>query len=150
MSLESQESYLTTGMLPYKHVRFFLPTFTRVYNAAASPASRLRSAGSLAIINSIPIFCYFSSNKFTCCYCSWPASISFCFLRCQVITVTCKNVIKLSCLYGFFVVTGTALFVISFISSVDSSPNLFYFAFIFCRRNLTSLKKIYAKRHLPH
>ena len=37
---ESRESYLTTGTLPY----------VRLYNAAASPASRLRSAASLAII----------------------------------------------------------------------------------------------------
>ena len=35
---------LHSGMLPYKH-----STFARLYNAAASPASRLRSAGSLAI-----------------------------------------------------------------------------------------------------
>ena len=40
-SMESQESYL---MLPYKHSRFFLQ-YARLYNAAASPASRLRSAG---------------------------------------------------------------------------------------------------------
>ena len=31
-------------MLPYKHPRFF-PQYARLYNAAASPASRLRSAG---------------------------------------------------------------------------------------------------------
>ena len=31
-------------MLPYKHSRFF-PQYARLYNAAASPASRLRSAG---------------------------------------------------------------------------------------------------------
>ena len=43
-SLESQESYLITGMLPYKHSRSF-PQYARLYNAAASPASRLRSAG---------------------------------------------------------------------------------------------------------
>ena len=43
-SLESQESYLTTGMLPYKHSRSF-PQYARFYNAAASPASRLRSDG---------------------------------------------------------------------------------------------------------
>ena len=48
MSLECQESYLTTGMLPYKHSSFF-PCFRMLHNAAASPASRLRSAGSLAI-----------------------------------------------------------------------------------------------------
>ena len=47
-SLESQESDLTTGMLPYKHSSFF-PYFRMLYNAAASPASRLRSAGSLVI-----------------------------------------------------------------------------------------------------
>ena len=29
----------------------FFPTFARLFNAAASPASRLRSAGSLAITN---------------------------------------------------------------------------------------------------
>ena len=33
-----------SGMLPYKHSRFFLQ-YARLYNAAASPASRLRSAG---------------------------------------------------------------------------------------------------------
>ena len=67
-SLESQESYLTAGMLPYsrnvtlqqecyltniplEHSDFYRlhSTFARLYNAAASPASRLRSAGSLAI-----------------------------------------------------------------------------------------------------
>ena len=41
---ESQESYLTTGMLPYKHSRFF-PQYARLYTASASPASRLCSAG---------------------------------------------------------------------------------------------------------
>ena len=63
-SLESQESYLTAGMLPYNRnvtLQTFLSstrdfyrlhsTFARLYNAAASPASRLRSAGSLAISN---------------------------------------------------------------------------------------------------
>ena len=62
-SLESQESYLTAGMLPYNRnvtLQTFVSstrdfyrlhsTFARLYNAAASPASRLRSAGSLAII----------------------------------------------------------------------------------------------------
>ena len=61
-SLESRESYLTAGMLPYNRnvtLQTFLSstrdfyrlhsTFARLYNAAASPASRLRSAGSLAI-----------------------------------------------------------------------------------------------------
>ena len=43
-SLESQESYLTTGMFPYKHSRFF-PQYARLYKADASPVSRLRSAG---------------------------------------------------------------------------------------------------------
>ena len=60
-SLESRESYLTAGMLPYNRnvtLQTFLSstrdfyrlhsTFARLYNAAASPASRLRSAGSLA------------------------------------------------------------------------------------------------------
>ena len=63
-SLESRESYLTAGMLPYNRnvtLQTFLSstrdfyrlhsTFARLYNAAASPASRLRSAGSLAIKN---------------------------------------------------------------------------------------------------
>ena len=62
-SLESRESYLTAGMLPYNRnvtLQTFLSstrdfyrlhsTFARLYNAAASPASRLRSAGSLAIM----------------------------------------------------------------------------------------------------
>ena len=46
-----------SGILPYKHVSRSLETFfrlcitfARLYNAAASPASRPRSAGSLAII----------------------------------------------------------------------------------------------------
>ena len=54
-SLESQESLLTTGMcyltnMSLDHSRFFRlhSTFARLYNAAASPASGLRSAGSLA------------------------------------------------------------------------------------------------------
>ena len=60
-SLESRESYLTAGMLPYNRnvtLQTFLSstrdfyrlhsTFARLYNAAAPPASRLRSAGSLA------------------------------------------------------------------------------------------------------
>ena len=63
-SLESRESYLTAGMLPYNRnvtLQTFLSstrdfyrlhsTFARLYNAAASPASRLRSAGSLAMMN---------------------------------------------------------------------------------------------------
>ena len=48
-SLESQDS----GILPYKSLKIFLrlhSTFARLYNAAVSPASRLRLAGSLAII----------------------------------------------------------------------------------------------------
>ena len=61
-SLESRESNLKAGMLPYNRnvtLQTFLSstrdfyrlhsTFARLYNAAASPASRLRSAGSLAI-----------------------------------------------------------------------------------------------------
>ena len=64
-SLESLESYLTAGMLPYNRnvtLQTFLSstrdfyrlhsTFARLYNAAASPASRLGSAGSLAMIRS--------------------------------------------------------------------------------------------------
>jgi len=52
MSLESQESCLTLRNLTLQITREFLPlhsTFARLYNAATSPASRLRSAGSLAI-----------------------------------------------------------------------------------------------------
>ena len=55
-SLESQESYLTlrnvTLQTRLSITRDFFrqhSTFARLYNAAASPASRLRSAGSLAI-----------------------------------------------------------------------------------------------------
>ena len=72
-SLESQESYLTAGMLPYNRnvtLQTFLSstqdfyrlhsTFARLYNAAASPASRLRSAGSLAT-NTL-------AQKFTCTF----------------------------------------------------------------------------------
>ena len=50
-SLESQESYLTLRNLTSQITRDFFRlhnTFARLYNAAASPASRLRSAGSLA------------------------------------------------------------------------------------------------------
>ena len=52
-SLESQESYLTLRNLTLQITRDFYrlhSTFARLYNAAASPGSRLRSAGSLAII----------------------------------------------------------------------------------------------------
>ena len=56
-SLESLESYLTlrnvTLQTRLSITRDFFhqhSTFARLYNAAASPASRLRSAGSLAII----------------------------------------------------------------------------------------------------
>ena len=59
-SLESQESYLTlrnvTLQTRLSITRDFFrqhSTFARLYNAAASPASRLRSAGSLAIITTI-------------------------------------------------------------------------------------------------
>ena len=55
-SLESQESYLTLRNLTLQTrlsitQDFFRQhsTFARLYNAATSPASRLRSAGSLAI-----------------------------------------------------------------------------------------------------
>ena len=67
-SLESQESYLTAGMLPYNRnvtLQTFLSstrdfyrlhsTFARLYNAAASPASCLRSTGSLVIIGLMEI-----------------------------------------------------------------------------------------------
>ena len=57
MSLESQESYLTLRNLTLQRclliTRDFFrlhSTFARLYNAAASPASHLRSAGLLAII----------------------------------------------------------------------------------------------------
>ena len=56
-SLESQESYLTLRNLTLQTclsiTRDFYrlhSTFARLYNAAASPALRLRSAGSMAII----------------------------------------------------------------------------------------------------
>ena len=52
-SLECQESYLTlrnvTSQITWHFFRLH-NTFARLYNAAASPASRLRSAGSLAVI----------------------------------------------------------------------------------------------------
>ena len=55
-SLESQESYVTLRNVTLRTrlsiTRDFFrqhSTFARLYNAAASPASRLRSAGSLAI-----------------------------------------------------------------------------------------------------
>ena len=52
-SLKSQESYLTLRNLTLQIARDFFrlhSAFARLYNAAASPALRLRSAGSLAII----------------------------------------------------------------------------------------------------
>ena len=52
-SLESQECYLTLRNLTLQITRDFFrlhSAIARLYNAAASPASRLRSAGSLAII----------------------------------------------------------------------------------------------------
>ena len=52
-SLESQESYLTLRNVTLQITRDFFhqhSTFAQLYNAAASPASRLRLAGSLAII----------------------------------------------------------------------------------------------------
>ena len=73
-SLESQESYLTAGMLPYNRnvtLQTFLSstrdfyrlhsTFARLYNAAASPASRLRSAGeagslAISVLSPLPMF----------------------------------------------------------------------------------------------
>ena len=51
--LESQESYLTLRNLTLQIIRDFFRlhgTFARLYNAAASPASRHCSTGSLAII----------------------------------------------------------------------------------------------------
>ena len=48
-SSESQETYLTTGNLTLQALDLF-SAYARLYNAAASPVSRLRSAGSLAII----------------------------------------------------------------------------------------------------
>ena len=44
-----QECYLTTFLSITRDLNRQHKTFTRLYNAAASPASRLRSAGSLAI-----------------------------------------------------------------------------------------------------
>ena len=80
-----QESYLTTGMLPYKHSRFF-PQYARLYNAAASPASRLRSAGLVG------------SNK--TCYC-WSLNLdwarSFCFqVATRPIASWCQRTVKCS------------------------------------------------------
>ena len=58
-SLEAQESYLTTGMYLTNTRDFFRQhsTFAWLYNAAASSASRLRSAASLAIICATGVFC---------------------------------------------------------------------------------------------
>ena len=44
-----QECYLTTFLSITRDLNRQHKTFARLYNAAASPASRLRSAGSLAI-----------------------------------------------------------------------------------------------------
>ena len=52
MSSESQESYLTLRNVTLPITRDFFRlhnTFARLYNATASPASRLHLAGSLAI-----------------------------------------------------------------------------------------------------
>ena len=59
-SLESQESYLTLGNVPLQTrlsiTRDFFrqhSAFARLYNAAASQASRLRSAGSFKMLSNI-------------------------------------------------------------------------------------------------
>ena len=62
--LESQESYLTLRNLTLQIIRDFFrlhSTFARLYNAAASLASRLRSAGSLAI--NWPVSCLKIANR---------------------------------------------------------------------------------------
>ena len=41
-------------------------------------------------------------------------------------------------------------YIISCISSVDSSPNFFFKSTVFCRRYLASRKTFYGERHLPH
>ena len=76
-SLESKESYLTTGILPYQHISRSLENFstctvlsTRLYNAAASPASHLRLAGSLAIS--------YLSERFYCPLVGMPLIIPLC------------------------------------------------------------------------
>ena len=83
-SLESQESYLTLRNLTLQTCLSITrdcfrlhSTFARLYIAAASPASRLRSAGSLAIIS------YLARPrriivKYTCCF------ILFCFVGCRI------------------------------------------------------------------
>ena len=71
-SLESQESYLTLRNLALQITWDFLrlhSTLARLYNAAASPASRLRSAGSLAIIIIIMMINQLRNRKhFPCFY----------------------------------------------------------------------------------
>ena len=64
-SLESQESYLTLRNVTLQTRLSITPdffrqhsTFARLYNAAASPASRLRSAGSLAMNKGRGLTCY--------------------------------------------------------------------------------------------
>ena len=59
-SLESQESYLTLRNVTLQITRDFFglhSTFERLYNAVASPTSRLRSAGSLANTNPTVMYC---------------------------------------------------------------------------------------------
>ena len=65
-SLESQESYLTLKNLTLQITRDFFRlhnTFARLYNAAASPASRLRSAGSLAISNEMGVIRFYGKRR---------------------------------------------------------------------------------------
>ena len=92
-SSESQESYLTTGMLPYKHSSFF-SAYARLYNAAASPASRLPSAGSLAINKpwdiQIPDWHASMRKKPTCSF--FHSTKEMLAFRCSPQVVTCHSI----------------------------------------------------------
>ena len=72
-SLESQESYLTLRNVTLQITRDFFHlhnTFARLYNAAASPASRLCSAGSSAIILILQIIHWADILSNDSCKCS--------------------------------------------------------------------------------
>ena len=84
-SLESQESYLTlrnvTLQTRRSNTRDFSRqhnTFARLYNAAASPASRLRSAGSLAISTNRPLSedCVRRSRMTSCHFEVWKCMLT--------------------------------------------------------------------------
>ena len=91
-SLESQESYLTLRNLTSQIIRDFFrlhSTFARLYDAAASPASRLRSAGSLAI--NWPVSCLKIANRReTRTRDSWSLPYVFTLCVCILVMIVCS------------------------------------------------------------